>query len=321
MRGQLPVSDGCRTTPKNVGRRVRLTNNNMIRRAEQRWFYILLSPWIIGILVFTIGPVIATAYLSLTRYDMSTAPTWIGLANYAQLFAKGSIFWTSLRVTLIYTFVSVPLQIGLGTIVAVLLNYRVPGMRLIRALFYLPTVIPQVSMALLWLLIFTPNFGVLNWALSVLHVHAPEWLNSPDWVIWAFVLMSLWGMGSAVVIFLAALQSIPPERYEAARIDGANPVVQFWKITLPGISPVILFNTVMGLINALQIFIPVYILTDGGPTYSSYVLNLNIFQTAFNYNEMGLASAEAWILFLITSLITFAVFGIARRWVYYESTF
>lgn len=287
----------------------------------ERWFYVFIAPWLIGFLAFAFIPIAATAFLGFTRYNMASAPHWIGLGNYRSLFSAGSGFLQSAEVTALYVFASVPLQLCAGVVVAVLLNHRVPAMGLLRGLFYLPSVVPQVSMSILWLFVFMPNFGLLSAGLAYgAHVRSPSWLGDPRLVMWVFVVISLWSTGNAVVLFLAGLQSIPRERYEAAALDGANAVQAFVHVSLPGLAGIILFNTVLGLVNAVQLFVPVYIMTDGGPANSSFVLNLDIFRTAFDYSKMGLASAEAWILFVGTATVVAGVFAVARRWVNVEGS-
>ena len=309
--------------PEREPARVRSSNVPAYHRSRsarrEHWFYLFIAPWLAGFVVFALVPIAATAVFSFTRYNMVSAPHWIGLDNYKALFSAGSTFVHSAEVTALYVFVSVPLQLCAGVIVAVLLNHRVPAMGLLRALFYLPSVIPQVSMSILWLFVFMPNFGLLSAGLAYgAHLRSPSWLGDPQLVMWVFVVISLWGTGNAVVLFLAGLQGIPRERYEAAALDGANTVQAFVHVSLPGLAGVILFNAVLGLVNAVQLFVPVYIMTDGGPGNTSFVLNLNIFRTAFDYSEMGLASAEAWILFIGTAMVVAGVFALARRWVNVE---
>jgi multiple sugar transport system permease protein len=244
----------------------------------------------------------------------------VGLGNYVYLFTRDPLFWRSLGVTFTYTLVAVPLNLALALVLAMLLNLRVPGMRVLRTVYYLPTVMPQVATSMLWMFLFAPTFGVIDWALAVLfHITGPNWLSDPHWVMPAFILMSLWGVGGAMVIFLAGLQSVPPELYEAAQLDGASGIVQFVRVTLPSISPVVLFNLIVGMIGAMQIFTTAFVMTQGGPDYASYFFNLAIYNNAFVYFKMGLASAQAWVLLLIVMIMTLVVFATSSRWVFYGS--
>ena len=278
----------------------------------------MILPWLIGFAGTMAYPVIASAYFSLTNYDVLTAPKWVGLANYTYLFRHDPLFWHSLGVTLTYTVVAVPLNLALSLALAMLLNLRVPGMRLLRTVYYLPTVVPQVAASMLWMFLFAPTYGIIDWALAAaFHITGPNWLSDPRWALPAFILMSLWGVGGAMVIFLAGLQSVPPELYEAAQLDGATRGQQFLHVTLPAISPVVLFNLIIGMIGAMQIFTSAFVMTQGGPDYATYFLNLSIYNNAFVYFKMGLASAQAWVLLVLVMAMTLAVFKLSSRWVFY----
>jgi multiple sugar transport system permease protein len=288
-----------------------------LARVEERWFYLFISPWIIGFLVFTAGPMLASLFFSFTQYDIAHPPKWIGLDNYNTM-VHTDLFWKSLGVTTYYSLVSVPLGIVISLAIALLLNQRVRGMAFFRTIFYTPAVVSGVAVALLWLWMFDSQFGLINWGLSFLGIQGPQWLLDENTVIPALIIMSLWGIGGGIVIYLAGLQGIPTELYEAAAIDGANGWHKFLHITLPMMSGVIFFNLIIGIISSFQVFTQAYIMTGGGPHYASLFYVLYLYQNAFQYFNMGYASALAWVLFLIVLGITLAVFKSSGRWVYYE---
>jgi multiple sugar transport system permease protein len=289
-----------------------------IRQHEAVWFYILIAPWLIGFLAFTAGPMLASLYYSFTKYDVVSPPVWVGLQNYQRL-PTDPLFLRALKVTLIYTIVTVPLGIVTSLLLALLLNQRVPGVRFFRTAFYLPTVISGVALSLLWLWLFNPDFGIINYLIwRVAAVRGPTWLQSEVWVLPALIIMSLWGVGGTMVILLAGLQGIPSELYEAAELDGATGLRRLWSITLPLISPVIFFNAITGMIATFQVFTTIKVMTDGGPNYASLVYVLYLYQIAFRNFQMGYASALAWVLFVIVLLLTLIVFRTSGRWVYYE---
>jgi multiple sugar transport system permease protein len=288
-----------------------------LRRREALWFHIFVAPWIIGFLVFTLYPTVAALYLSFTRYNALHPPIFVGLANYHTLF-QDPVFFTSLRVTFTYAIIAVPLHLAIGLLLAVLLNQRIRAMRFIRTVYYMPAVLPAVIVALMWIWLFDYNFGLINYIIySLLHIRGPDWLGDPHWVMPAIILASLWGVGAPMVIYLAGLQSIPKELYEAAEVDGANQLRRFFAITIPLISPVTFFNFIIGLISSLQIFTNIYVLTGGGPDYASYFYNLYLYNNAFQFFKLGIASAQAWILFVIIMVLTLLAFRTAGRAVYY----
>jgi len=303
-------------TDEIVKPRRRLFEMNM-RRREALFGYLFLSPWLIGFVVFLIGPMIASIYLSLTEYKMITPPVWIGLANYERMFTDQFV-WRSLRVTVTYTAFAVPLGLISAMAVAVLLNQKIVASGIFRTIFYLPSVISGVAVALVFSWIFNYRFGILNFFLSLVGIEGPNWLGSPRYALWAFVIMSLWGIGGNVVIYLAGLQGVPASLHEAATIDGASAWTRFWKITLPLITPVILFTLVMGVIGTFQTFTQAYIMTGGGPANATLFYLLYLYRNAFNWFEMGYASALAWLLFIIILILTVILWTTSARWVYYE---
>jgi len=300
-------------------RRPRLSKR---RRQEALWFYLFVSPWIIGFLVFLLGPMLSSLYLSMTDWDSFTPAKWVGFDNYKTLLTKDPVFWKALWNTCYYAAISVPLSLLLGLWFANLLNKQIRGRKLFRTLIYLPTLVPLVATAMIFKIVLAPH-GPLNQLLGLFGIEGPAWLLEEAWVKPALVVLSVWGAGSATVLFLAAMRGIPRELYEAAEVDGAGPVRQFWSITVPQLTPIIFFNLVMGLIAAFQIFSQVYVLTGpslrGGPNYASTTVVMLLFDQAFSFYHMGYASAISWLLFLVILGFTIAAFQTARRWVFYES--
>lgn len=288
-----------------------------MRKREALMGYIFLSPWIFGFLIFLAGPMLASIYLSLTNYKMIQPPQWIGLANYERMFTDPFVA-TSLRVTTIFTALSVPLSIVLALAVALLLNQKIVASGIFRTIFYLPSLISGVAVAIVFAWIFNYRFGILNYLLSLVGVEGPNWLGHPRYALWAFIIMSLWGIGGNVIIYLAGLQGVPVSLHEAAKIDGANAWYRFWNITLPLITPVLLFTLIMGVIGTFQTFTSSYIMTGGGPANATLFYLLYLYRNAFNWFEMGYASALAWLLFIIILTCTLILWSTSARWVYYE---
>jgi len=289
-----------------------------VRRREALWLYILISPWVIGFLAFTAGPLVASLYYSLTHYDIASPPVWVGLRNYINL-VQDDLFWQALKVTTLYTVISLPLGIAASLGLAILLNQKVPAVAFLRTAFYLPSVISGVPLALLWLWIFNPDFGLLNYAIwRFTGLQGPQWLQSEAYVLPALIVMSLWGVGGTMIIFLAGLQGIPTDLYEAAQMDGATTVRRFRHITLPTLSPVIFFNCVLGIIGSFQVFTTAQVMTQGGPNYASLFYVLYLYNVAFRDFRMGYASALAWVLFLIVLALTLLTFKSSASWVHYE---
>lgn len=281
-------------------------------------FYLFISPWLIGYLIFTLGPIIASGWLSLTDFDGVSSPHFIGADNYKEI-VQTDLFWKSLWATIYYTVGHVPLSVIGALCLAVLLNQKIPWLSLWRTIFYLPVVTSGVAVALLWSWIFQPSYGLVNIFLSqVFGIQGPGWFYAEHWTIPAFIIMSLWGVGGPMLIYLAGLQGIPTALYESANMDGAGAFRRFWHITLPMITPVLFFNTVMTLIASFQVFTPAFVITKGGPNYASYFYVLYLYQNAFENFRMGYASALAWILFVIILIVTIAMFRWQRKWVHYE---
>ncbi len=292
------------------------------RRALRRNLegYLFVSPVILGLLLWTLGPALSALYLSFTKYDLLSAPVFRGLRNYGRLFGD-PLFWQSLRVTVTYTALAVPLSMVGGLAIALLLNQKLRGIVLIRTAFYIPSVVPLVATAVLWAWMFDPQFGLINSVLAALHLPQGTWLTDPATALPSLVIMGVWGLGGGMIIYLAGLQGIPEEYYEAAKIDGAGPRGQFVHITLPMLSPTLFYQLVLGLIFSLQYFTQAFILSNaaalGSPQNSILFITLNIYQVAFSWTQMGYACAMAIVLFVLIIALTLVLFGTARWWVYY----
>jgi len=289
-----------------------------LARREALTFYLLISPWLIGLLLFVLGPMVASLVFSFTRWDLLSPATFIGLQNYEKMFTRDPLFWQSLKVTAIYTCVYVPMELAGGLVLALLLNQRLRFVGIFRTIYYLPSVLPGVAFVVLWMWILHPDVGLINTLLSYVGIQGPRWLADPDWALPALLMMSLWGLGRSMVIYLASLQGIPKHLYEAASIDGANSWHSFWKITLPMLTPTIFFNLVLSIISTFQTFTSAFVATDGGPLDSTLFYVLYLFRQAFQYFNMGYASALAWVLFLIILALTLLIVRSSGRWVYYE---
>jgi multiple sugar transport system permease protein len=272
----------------------------------------------VGFLLFTAGPMLTSAYLSLTTYDLQTAH-FVGAENYRRLLTHDPLFWKALSNTVLYAVFAVPIGIAGSLGVAMLLNQRVKGQPIFRTLYYLPSLVPAVASALVWQWVFNSDNGILNLGLGMLGIPPVQWLQDPRWTMPAFILMSLWGVGGArMIIFLAGLQGISESYYEAAMLDGAGPWSRFQKVTLPLLSPVMFFNLIIGVIGSFQTFTSAYVMTNGGPNNASLFYALYLFRNAFEYFKLGKASAMAWILFVLLLGLTLIQFRASKRWVFYE---
>lgn len=289
-------------------------------RREALATYAFLSPWAIGFVLLTAGPMVASLLLSMTDYRLLQPDntSWIGSANYERALTDDPLVWQALKVTAYYVVLSVVLELVAGFALALVLNMGFRGVGVIRTIYYLPAVISGVAVSLLWLLIFQPSSGLANAILGVFGIPGIGWVYSTTWVIPAFVLMSLWGVGRAAFIYLAILQRIPTNLYEAATVDGAGRLRRLVRITLPLATPAIFINLVLAVIGKFQIFTEGFVVSQGGPGTSSLFYVLYVYRNAFRYFEIGYASALAWILFAILLFLTAVVFWTGRRWVYYE---
>ncbi|WP_219836192.1 carbohydrate ABC transporter permease [Paenibacillus sp. R14(2021)] len=304
----------ARTQARSAGKKKR--NSELAR--EERAFWLFISPWTLGFLLFTGGPIIASLFLSFADYNVVDAPTFVGLRNFFDLF-HDKLFYKSLSVTFYYAVLSVPFTIVCSMILALLLNNKIKGQAIFRTLYYTPSIISGVAVSFLWMWLLNPDFGVVNSLLSDwFGIKGPGWFTKPNTVIPSMVLMQLTAIGGPMVIFLASLQSLPSDLYEAASIDGANRLTKFFKITVPLISSVILFNAIIGIISSFQVFTQAYVITKGGPDWNSYFYVLYLFNTAFAQFRMGYASAQAWILFIVIFVLTMLALLVSKRLIYYE---
>jgi len=278
---------------------------------------IAISPWIIGFFAFTVFPLLASFYLSFTKYNLVRPPQWTGFVNYLSMF-QDERFIASVVVTSTYVLVAVPLNLITAFLVAEMMNQKLPFLSWFRTIYYLPAIVPSVATFLLWSWIFNPEYGLLNWALGLVGIQGPAWLADPNWALSALILMSVWGIGGSMVIYLSGLQGIPTEFYEAAKIDGAGMLARFRHVTIPQMTPVIFYNLIIGIIAAFQTFGASYVMTNGGPGYSTLFYTLYLYFNAFKYGKMGVAAAMAWVLFLIIMLLTALLFRTSKSWVHYS---
>ena len=287
-------------------------------RRNLRLGLLFVSPWILGFLVFTLYPVLASLFFSCCDYDVLSAPVWVGAMNYRDMVAD-SVFWKSLANTLGFTVLSLPLGMILALLLAILLNQPVRCRGAFRAIFFLPSLVPMVAGAMVWLWILNGKLGLLNQFLLTLGIsHPPQWLSDPGWTKPSLVLMSLWGVGNSVVIYLASLQDVPQSLYEAAEIDGASAWMRLRHVTLPMISPVIYFNMIIGIIGTLQTFASAYVMFNGGgPNRSALFYAVYLYQNAFEFRQMGYACAMAWVLFLLILGLTWLATRATRKHVFY----
>ena len=298
------------------------------QKRDLRRGLVFTSPYIIGFLGFTTLPLIASFCFSFTDYDIFNPPKWAGFGNFVEL-GRDRLFWISLRNTAFFTVFAVPLGMIVAFLLALLLNRKMIARPVFRTIFFLPSIVPLVAASVLWVWVFNSQYGYLNWALQPVcdllnfipgvHAAPPNWLQSPTWAKPALVIMSVWGVGGTMVLYLAALQDVPQTLYEVADLDGASSWRKVWHVTLPMVSPILFFTLVMGLIGALQVFTQAYVMTKGGqPGVSTLFYCLYLFKNAFEYFRLGYASAMAWILFAIIGVITAVVFKVTGRFIYYE---
>jgi multiple sugar transport system permease protein len=290
-----------------------------LTRREAIEGYIGISPWLIGFILFSLGPILASIYFSMTTWTITRPPTWVGLANYQRMFFRDPLFWQALKVTLMYVVYSLPLKLVGGLALALLLNQKVRGMNFFRTVFYIPAVISGVAVSMMWLWLLQPDYGAVNTLLDLVGIKGPGWFWDPDWALFSVALMSIWSVGSGAVIYLAGLQNIPPHLYEAADIDGAGSRSKFWKITLPLLTPTLFFQLVVEMIESFRVFTQAFVITRGGPLNATYFYMLYLYEEAFQNFNMGYASAMAIILTLIILVATVFVYRTSNRWVYYEA--
>ncbi|HVU12470.1 MAG TPA: sugar ABC transporter permease [Phototrophicaceae bacterium] len=314
---------------------IRVTTANPPQRKPQRGltpaarrqavaFYLTVSPWVIGFVLFTVIPMALSLYLSFTQWNVVKAPVWTGLDNFVYMFTKDPDFYQSLKVTLLFTISSVPLQIIVALALAILLNEATYAVGFFRTAFYIPSIVASVASAVLWTWIFNARFGPINGVLRAIGLYAPNWFSDPRYALPALVIMSAWGVGGQMLIFLAGLKGIPRTLYEAAEVDGAGRWVRFWRITMPMLSPTLFFNLVMGMIGAFQTFDSAYVISTahsgqiGNPQNSTLFYLLHLYQEGFTYLNMGYASALAWVLFIIILVVTLIINQSSKSWVFYS---
>ncbi len=293
----------------------------IMEKREERAAYLFLLPWLIGLVVFIIGPIIASLFISMTDWNLLTPPKWVGLKNYEKMFSDRD-FYNSLRVTFRFVILSLPVYTVVSLSLALLLNQRIRGMYFFRTVLFMPSVIAGTAVAVLWSILLNPDVGVVNQVLTAVGVvQPPRWLASRDWAIPAVILMGIWGVGGGVIIYLAGLQNIPPHLYEAATIDGAKSSQKFRFVTLPLLTPSIFFQLITGLVGAFQVFDVAYVLAGRGGTRASALqfYLLNVYEEGFQNGRFGYASALSWVLVLIATIVILITFRTSERWVYYES--
>jgi multiple sugar transport system permease protein len=281
---------------------------------------LFVAPWLVGFLIFTLYPILASIYYSFTAYDVISPPQWVGIDNYRTLLTADPLLWQAVGNTLFYAVIAVPLNLVIAVSVALLLNLNVRGLSVFRTIFFLPTIVPDVAAGMLWAWLLNPQFGAVNALLKAVGLPALGWLSDPAWAKPSLIMINAWTFGTSMVIFLAAVQEIPQHLYESAELDGANAWRRTWHITLPMLSPTIFFNLVLGIIGAFQYFTTAFVVSggQGGPAGSTTFYSLLLFRNAFSYFKMGYASAMAWLLFLVVLLVTLVLFRTSSRWVYYE---
>lgn len=287
-------------------------------RRETVTFYLLIAPWLLGFLLLVLGPMLASLGISFTKWDLLSPARFVGLDNYERLFTRDPLFWQSLKVTAVYTIFYVPIELAGALLLAMLMNQKIRGVSVFRTVYYLPSVLPAVAFIVVWMWVLHPDVGLVNTLLSYVGIDGPRWLANPDWALPALLMMSLWGLGRGMVIYLASLQGIPKHLYEAAAIDGANGWQSFRKVTLPLLTPTIFFNLVLSIISTFQTFTSAFVATNGGPLDSTLFYVLYLYRQAFQYFNMGYASSLAWVLFVIILVLTLIIVRSSDRWVYYE---
>lgn len=283
--------------------------------------YLFISPWIIGFLGLTLGPLLFSLAASFTDYNITSKMNFIGLENYKRMFTMDDLFRTSLFNTIYYVIFSVPLTTAGAILLAVLLNHKIKGMKFFRTIYYLPAVLSGVAVYFLWMQLLSPSTGLVNTMLGWVGIDGPAWLFDPEWTKPALLLMKMWSVGGGMLLYLAIMQGVSPQMYEAADIEGASPWQKFYHITLPMISPIIFFDVITSTIGSFQIFQEAYVMTEngsGGPGNSLLFYNLHMWNNAFEVFDMGYASAMAWLLFIIVMILTAVNMKLGKRWVHYE---
>lgn len=290
--------------------------SNQARLNLVGWAFVSFA--VIGVFLFKLGPMLVSFWWSFNEFDVITSPRFVGFQNYIELFTEDNLFWKSIVNTFYYVGISLPLRLVGALFFAILLNQKLRGMAFYRTLYYLPSVTAGVAVSLVWTWVFEPTFGVLNNILKMFGIQGPAWLGSPEWAMPAVIISGVWQLGQQMLIFLAGLQSVSPQLYEAADLDGASAWQKARLITVPMISPIIFFNLVVGIIQSLQVFEKIYVMTQGGPLNATMVIVMYLYRKAFTFLEMGYGSAIAWILFIVIFALTLLQFRLSK-WVHYEN--
>jgi multiple sugar transport system permease protein len=288
-----------------------------VSRNELKWAMVFVAPWVLGFAVFMAYPVVASLFYSFCEYSVLSKPVWIGLGNYADLI-DDDVFRIALKNTFVFALFALPLGMLFSLALAALLHISAIGRTTFRSIFFLPSLVPIVANAIVWMWMFNGEFGLLNYGLRFVGVQGPNWLGDPTWAMPALIFMGFWGVGQSVVIFLAAFQEVPVEMYEAAELDGAGLWDKFRRVTLPLISPVLYFQLIMGIIGVLQVFAAPFIMTGGGPARSTLFYSLYLYDNAFRFLKMGYACAMAWILFIIILALTWLATRLSSKYVHYQ---
>jgi len=278
-----------------------------------------IMPWMIGFLAFTLGPLVLSLIMSFFDWSITSTPNFIGLGNYIKMFTDDTQFYKSMLITFKFAAIFVPLNLVIALLLAMLITQPIKGVTVFRTIYYVPAVVSGVAISIIWGWILDGDYGILNYFLSVLGMEGPKWLVDPAWAMVAIVIASAWGVGTMMLIFYTDIKNIPNDLYEAASLDGANHIQQFFKITIPVITPTILFNVITSLISALQQLTLVLLLTQGGPLKSTYFYGMFVYNNAFKHHKLGYASANAWVMFIIILLLTAVVFKSSSAWVFYET--
>ncbi|WP_141503064.1 carbohydrate ABC transporter permease [Paenibacillus luteus] len=293
-------------------------NKSGLLKMERRWGMLLALPVTLGLILFAIGPIIASFAFSLTDWQIGGQSSFVGLNNYETILTKDPVFTKSLFVTIYYVLATVPVAIIAAFGLAMLLNRKVKGLSIFRTIFFLPSIVPRIASTMLWLWLFNPDFGMLNSMLEFVGLPGSQWIYAEETAIPSIALMSVWGVGNYMIIFLAGLQSVPSHLYEAVEVDGGGAWRKFYHVTLPSMTPTIFFNMVMMQIGAFQSFDSVYVMTQGGPNNATLLYVVYLYRVAFTETKIGYASALSWILFIIIVVLTLITFRTSRKWVYYE---
>jgi multiple sugar transport system permease protein len=299
-----------------IGTRAR--RGNYLSRNNNFWGWLFIMPVVLGLSLWVAFPLGLSLVTSFTKWDLITPPVFVGFKNYIDMFNFDPLFWQAVVVTLYYTLVGVSLQVVLAFASALLLNTKVKGMHFFRTMFYLPSLVPVIVTSALWAWLYNPQFGLLNILLIRLGLEPQKWVYGTQTVVPSLILMSVWGVGNIIVIFLAGLQDIPKQLLEAVEIDGGNALHTFRHIIVPLMTPTILYNVVIGIINGFQTFTQPYIMTNGGPANASLFYVLHLYKQAFMFSKMGYASAMAWFVFIATGAISMVIFKTSKGWVFYQ---